>query len=321
MGWSALAVVGLLILAMIALMVFKPWAPKFVTVDPGMGGVRVTENGLLGNYYPAAATGDAPAVLVLGGSEGGIDTWVDAEARALSKAGYHALTISYFGGPGQDDALERIPLETFDTALTWLSSRPGVDQGKLAVMGTSKGGEAALLVGTRHVELAAVVANVPSSVVWQGLDMVEPWKMTTIGSSWTSGGVELPFLRFPSGPPQGALVETHKAGLATLPQHPDASIPVEKITGSLLLVCGDADTMWPSCEMSRAIQGRATGAMHVELLASPGAGHGASGVPAPVGDPLYRGLDALGGTPESNAASREKTWTRTLAFLDEAFHG
>lgn len=318
-GWSALGLVGLLVLGVVGLMVFKPWAPRFVTTDPGPGGTRVTEAGVLGNYYPAAGSADAPAVLVLGGSEGGIDAWVDEQARALAGAGYHALALSYFGGPGQDHALHRVPLETFDAALDWLRGRPGVDGSRLAVLGTSKGGEAALLVGTRHPELNAVVANVPSTVAWQGLNLVEPWTMGSLGSSWTAGGVDVPFLRFPAAPPQGDLIHTHQAGLDTLDQHGDARIDVGRIAGALLLVCGEADTMWPSCPMSRDVQARATGAATVELLAYPDAGHAASGVPAPVGEPLYGPLDALGGTPETNAAAREQSWSRTLTFLRDAF--
>lgn len=70
--------------------------------------------------------------------------------------------------------MENLPVETFDAALTWLQQQPGVKSDRLAVMGASKGGEAAVLVGSRHPDVSAVVGYVPSHVVWQGFDTAEP---------------------------------------------------------------------------------------------------------------------------------------------------
>ena len=57
-----------------------------------------------------------------------------------------------------------MPLELFDRALGWLKAQEEVDGARLAIVGGSKGAEAALIVASRHPELRAVVAGMPSSV-------------------------------------------------------------------------------------------------------------------------------------------------------------
>ncbi|MFV0405645.1 MAG: hypothetical protein ACK5LN_02285 [Propioniciclava sp.] len=110
-----LSMVVLTVIAGTALWFLKPWAPQVSVTDPGAGGRRITENGLMGNYYPAAST--APGLLIFGGSEGGLAPLLDEAARALNAEGYSVLALSYFGGEGQSEALEEIPLETFTNAL------------------------------------------------------------------------------------------------------------------------------------------------------------------------------------------------------------
>lgn len=317
LGIGCLSVFALFAVAAGALWLIKPWAPKIVVVDPGSGGTRVTDQGLLANYYPAKDR--APGILVLGGSEGGLSASADAEGRELRDAGYSTLVVSYFGGPKQPKAMDALPLETFDTALEYLKSQPQVDPSRLGIVGTSKGGEAALLVASRHPELKATVGLVPSNVVWQGLDQQQPWRMASIGSTWSEDGNDVPFL--PYGEFTGGdTVELYRAGLAQLDAHPDAVIPIEKAGGSVLLVCGGADTLWPSCDMSRQVEKRsnARGGPSVTLLEYPDAGHFAAGPPLPQGNEFYSSLGMFGGTPETNQAARADVWPQVLAHLERS---
>ena len=52
------------------------------------------------------------------------------------------------------------------------------------------------------------------------------------------------------------MADNYAASLETLSAHPEAVIPVERIAGSLLLVCGEQDRIWPSCPMARQIHER-----------------------------------------------------------------
>jgi hypothetical protein len=51
----------------------------------------------------------APAVLLIGGSGGGIG-WQDYMAERLAERGFVAMAVAYFGMEGLPAALERIPL-------------------------------------------------------------------------------------------------------------------------------------------------------------------------------------------------------------------
>jgi dienelactone hydrolase len=313
-GFAILA--GLVILAGVALWIWKPWVPPVEVVDPGPGGRRITDAGLLANYYPGTGTGRRPALLALGGSEGGIGTAVDAEARALASAGFPVLVMSYFRAPGQPAALENIPLEGFTRAIDWLAAQPEVDPARLGVIGGSKGAEAGLLIASRDSRLRAVAVGMPSNVVWQGFD----WEtFSSDGASWSAGGKPLAFLPIGRGDWSNArqIDQLYINGLKALPEHPEAVIPVERIAGPVLLLCGEDDTLWPSCPMARAVAARAA-ERHgppVTLLAYKGAGHGVMGLPR-TGD--TSGLDVMGGTNQGNNAARIDGWPKLVAFLQQA---
>ena len=109
-------------------------------------------------------------------------------------------------------------------------------------------------------------------------------------------------------------------GLKELPSHPGAIIPVERISARVLLICGEADNLWPSCPMARQMEARANRYDHpaVTLLAYRDAGHAVSGIPREPSDPNLASLAKSGGSPEGNNRARQDNWPRMLAFLDEA---
>ncbi len=295
--------------------------PPIVLSEPGTGGVRVNAEGVFGNFYPAVGKARAPGVLLLGGSEGGLGPGAVRQAQALSRHGIAVLQLAYFGAPGTPKALVHVPLETFDRGLAWLASRPEVDGRRLAVMGTSKGAEAALLVAADHPELKAVVAAAPSAAVWLGID----FSSREMNSSWSRSGQDLPFLRLGTPPADTAgpayVFTGYRLGLETLTQHPEAAIPVARIRAAVLLICGEADTLWPSCPMARSVEeklGKAHPNTKVQALSFADAGHGVFGPPVDPAAPGYASLGAVGGTPEANNAARRQDWPEAPAFLDSA---
>ncbi len=292
------------------------WPPPVVRSDPAPEGRMVDEDGLIANFYPAQGVdGPAPAILLLGGSEGGIGPGTTRDARALSAEGFAVLSVSYYRLPGQPEVLMDVPLETFSTALDWLAGRPEVDADRIAIVGASKGAEAALLAASRHAEIDAVVAGMPSSVAWQGMS----WEGEVKGSSWAESGEPVPYVPYASDMAFGSLGELYANSLTRLDQHEDAIIPVEAITGPVLLVCGEADSLWPSCPMARQVAERAqthAGAPQVTILAYEDAGHAVYGPPVEGENP--QGLDFLGGSNEGNAKARADGWPKVVAFLKDA---
>jgi dienelactone hydrolase len=279
----------------------------------------VSAGELVGKLYrPAGAEGPLPGVIVLGGSEGGLNPAVSHEARLIARHGYAVLQLAYFGVPRLPETLQLIPLEYFEAAVDWLEHRPGVDPGHIGILGTSVGGEAALLVAAHDPAIRAVVAAVPANVVWQGLgggiDRHPP-------SSFSLGGRALPDLPFGWGGALRDVYQRYAGGLPALPRHADAIIPVERINGPVMLICGARDRIWPSCAMAAAVAARLKAkrfAHPVQLLAYARAGHAVFGPPLDPSSPDYADLGSLGGSAAANDAARATAWPDALAFLDAA---
>lgn len=316
--WIALllgTLIALTVAGGAALWIWKPWVPSIELAEPGPEGRRVTEQGVFANFFPAQGAGPHAGVVLLGGSEGGLHPGVRHEAVELQKAGFAVLQVAYFRAPGLPKNLELVPLETFDRAIDWLGRQQGVDKNRIALIGTSKGAEAALIVATRRPEVRAVAAGVPSSVVWTGIN----WDYGGGGTqpSWSLNGKPVPALPYGAYDWEGGVLSVYKGGLRDLAKHPEAIIPIERARAPILLVCGEQDVIWPSCEMARQVEARARaqGGPTVSVLAYKDAGHLAFGPPVPRGNPNYELLGSFGGTAAGNNAARADNWPKLLEFL------
>jgi dienelactone hydrolase len=230
-------------------------------------------------YLPRAGTPRHPAVLVFGGSEGGNSQ--KAVASLLASHGYPALSLAYFDEPGLPSTLTDIPLEYFVTAAKLLAAQPAVDPAHVIAMGSSRGSEAALLLGEDYPDLIhGVVVNAPSAEVNTGDG----------GAAWTQGGDPVPQL----------------------------PIALNHISGPVLAITGADDQLWPSPDWSQQIMNTLStdGDRYPhQALIYPNAGHWAGGVPFyPEGTEDPGGND-LGGTRAGDAAAQEAGWPRVLALL------
>jgi dienelactone hydrolase len=292
---------------------FQPWMPALQMAAPGESGRRITANGLTGNYFPGPGEGRHPAILLLGGSEGGLGEAGKRSALGLQKEGFTVLQLAYYRAPGQPRHLRNVQIEYFGTALAWLARQPEADPERLAIIGASKGAEAALLLAARHPAIDAVVAGMPSSVVWPAISWIG-----SPDSSWSENGRPMPSLPFGGFSGAFSIKSLYDGGLARLVEHPEAVIPVERSSAPILLICGEADNLWPSCTMARQVRDRARkhGRPPVTLLAYGDAGHSVMGQPWPPGSPARERLGRSGGTNAGNNAGRADSWPRILAFLN-----
>jgi dienelactone hydrolase len=237
-------------------------------------------------------------VLVFSGSGGGLTT--SFAAALLAAHGYPSLALAYFKAPGLPQTLHDIPLEYFTGALKLLGAQPGVDPHHVLVAGVSRGGEAALLLGTYFPRLVnGVIAGVPSSVVNPGWpDDSRP--------AWTLRGRPLP------------AVSPSEFGQPNPPGKAQAVIPVERIGGPVLLACGQQDLVWPSCAYVDAITARLRAhrfAHPVTALRYPDAGHLIGGLTAWYGSMTDDALTSFGGTVAGTQAAQADAHTKLLAFL------
>ena len=252
-------------------------------------------------------------VLVLGGSSGRVD---DERARLLATHGAMAMSIQWFGGDGQQPGPYEVPLETFTECLDSLAGACA----RIAVVGTSFGAEAALLLASRDPRVTAVVGFAPSSVVWAGVAPDGPGGEARQTSHWTAGGIPLLFVPFSedwvpdTDPP--AFRGQYAASLAARPDlAAAAAIPVEAIVGAVVLVPGGDDQVWPSSEFAASITARRRShGLDTTVVGHPGAGHRTI---LPGESPIVAGqVMARGGTPETDAELGRDAWP----VLCEALH-
>jgi dienelactone hydrolase len=271
-----------------------------------------------------------PAIAFFGGYGG------DGDARRLAlefaARGYVTAAVSYFGVSGTPPTLVNVPVEIGVAAVTALAERGDVDPARVAVMGTSKGGEYALLVAATTPAVKAVIANVPSPFAWYGLGP----RGAPSGCSWARAGQPLACV------PQDAVAgeevwramraaravgfrAAYEAARRNAAAVERAFFPLERIVGPVLCLAAGDDQVWNSsahCELAmaylcahhHAFADRAVsfpGAGHLYLLARAGAGAALNTAPMGGG-----GRMAFGGSPEKDAAAAQTALTTIAAFLE-----
>ncbi len=198
-----------------------------------------------------------PLIVGLGGGDGG-NGWAGphgAKQRAmLDENGYAFLSIAYFGVEGTPSNLDRIAIEGVHKAVLGASLNERVNENCIAVMGVSRGGELALLLGSFYSEYKSVIGIVPGSAVFASLTSA----MTTAGFS--HNGVPLPFAPVPWSATlnlvRNDLRGTFEKIILNTEAMEAAAIKVEDISGPILLISSTQDEQWPSMEMSDAMMER-----------------------------------------------------------------
>jgi dienelactone hydrolase len=293
----------------------------------------VRDGRVRGTLFAPRGVTSAPGVIVLGGSDGG-NLW-QFVAALLAAHGCVALALPYFAYEDLPKELIEIPLEYFAEAIDWLRARPEVGAARVGVLGMSRGGEAALLLGASYPNVAAVVALVPSGLTGGGIG-ADPSAMAR--SAWTRKGE--PFQVFP---PPGDPLMMQEAGIAIATGTPfagapaflralgavgaridDFAIPVERTRGAIFMASGEDDQLWASARLAEIAEKRLQGAAFrypFEHRRYPSAGHFVCLPPnlpatSTVGRHQVVPLSlSFGGTPRGNAAASADLWPRIVTFL------
>ena len=247
--------------------------------------VRPGATGIFGEWIRPRGTSRHTAVLVLGGSDGGLSSYTEAIASTLAGDGYPVLALAYFGEPGLPQALARIPLEYFRRALSLMRDQPAVDPNRIVTFGVSRGAELSLILASTYPKwVRAAIGYVPTQYVVNGYpDQSQP--------AWTYRG-------------QPYLGDRYE-------------IPVEQIRGPLFVVGAADDQVWPSARGVHAIKARmrAHGRTDVTGLVYRGAGHSLGwAVPIQVGAAANY-TPGFGGSPAADERAREDSWPKLLRFL------
>lgn len=198
-----------------------------------------------------------PLIVGLGGSEGGnawaSDYWKATRDEFL-KRGYAFLALGYFGAKGTPDTLDRIAIDGVYNAIIMATENALIDKNKIAIVGGSRGGDLALLLGSYYPEITCVVAIVPSHVSFPG----HTNHFST--SCWSFQGKALPFVPVSEAAVepliQGDLRTTFEVMLKDTLAEQKALIQVEKINGAVLLLSAKKDEIAPTTMMAEKMMAR-----------------------------------------------------------------
>src|SRR5688572_11255529 len=135
-----------------------------------------------------------PLLVAFGGSQGGNtwseDYWSEMRNRFLQQ-GYAVLSIGYFKTERTPETLDRISLNAIYDTIKRTSHHPKINPDKIALLGSSRGGELVLVLASKYDDIDAVVALVPSHRV------LPAGAITPNSSAWTFDDQELPYLPIP----------------------------------------------------------------------------------------------------------------------------
>ncbi|WP_326521185.1 acyl-CoA thioesterase/bile acid-CoA:amino acid N-acyltransferase family protein [Faecalispora jeddahensis] len=214
---------------------------------PTVKGEVVYGLGFQGRLFFGEGCVNAPAIIVVSGSEGRIEKAQNI-AQLLSGYGFVTLAVCYFGMQGVSKFLERIPLEIVEEAISVLKKRKEVNPDRIGIYGRSKGAEFALLSASRFPDLKCVVANSPSAWVMEGIKKWKPSK----SSSWTEHAKEVPYTQFSMMNYLKEKIINRK----TEYRSEESIIPVEQINGSVLVLAAYNDEIWPAFSSAVSISER-----------------------------------------------------------------
>lgn len=261
---------------------------------------------------PAAPSG--LGVLVLGGSSGKIDV---PRAALFASRGAHAIALQWFAGKDQIPGVCEVPLESFTPAIDRLQA---LGCTRIAIIGTSKGAEAALLVAIEDARVDVVIAVSPSSVVWANSGVGRDGAGWPLRSSFTRGGAPLPFVRYAvehmpaqTDGPVSYLAYHHQSLAQFAADVPAAAIPIERARAHVILIGGGDDQLWPSARFAEELAARRREAgRSVDLITEPNAGHRIllPGETTPRSD-----INLHGGSDEADARCGARAWRAIAAAL------
>jgi dienelactone hydrolase len=246
------------------------------------------------------------------------------DAGVLASHGYATFALQYFGADGLSPTLSTIPLGYFDTAMEWLTDHETVAPEGIGLLGLSKGGELALLLGARDspTEIQTVIGYVPSAYVFEAVDGGT--------SSWAVEGEPVPYIPYPPVLPtqfsedgKQILRPLYRTAVkkADAETTTNATIHVENIDGSVLLISGHDDALWPSTSFSRKVVERLNAYGHsypYDHLSYKNAGHGIRYPYILTTGSTETDRYELGGTPAGNAHAAADSWPRVLDYLTQA---
>lgn len=270
--------------------------------------VPIRERGLVGTLFHARNAQPNPGVMIWGGSEGGMS---ETCAALLANHGFTTLSLAYFRMEHLPAELVCIPLEYIETAIDWFQELSVVQSERgIGIIGSSRGGELALLVASQYPNIRAVVSFCGSGVIIGGLHKTRDFQFP----AWTNQGNPIPHVHEGKSPWERGVDMTNWADFCNFCGEglKKSMIPVERIQGAILMFSGGRDRIWNSVELANVSMNRLKECGFNQLyehVQYQEAGHVFALPYSPVDGERY------GGTRKANADAGIDSWIRTIDFL------
>jgi pimeloyl-ACP methyl ester carboxylesterase len=130
-------------------------------------------------HYLPDVSGPRPYVVMGHGLGATMELGLDDFAQRFAEAGYGVFAFDYRGFGASDGEPRQVisvrrQLEDWRAALDFVRSLPAVEEGRIAIWGSSFGGGHVISVAARDVGIAAVVSQVPFTDGLQSLFKLRP---------------------------------------------------------------------------------------------------------------------------------------------------
>jgi dienelactone hydrolase len=287
--------------------------------DPSCAETDVEEP-VVGTLIESPGDNPAPGVVLFHGSGG---TRPVTPARALASRGFTVLALQYVSPayPALPDALVEVPVEYADRAVEWLAGHGTTTDDPVGLGGFSRGGELALLVGTRH-DVGAVINWVGSGILFNAVVRTDDGRVSPESpdtAAWTLDGEPLAHPSREAFDPGLDLEAAYRQWLDDTPDETlrAAEIPLERVRAPILFVSAGSDGVWPSRYLLNRAEARLDAMDYeyrVEHHSYDDAGHGI-GVPFLPTWP-NRPSGPFGGTLAGTAAAEADSWPRAAECFE-----
>lgn len=289
---------------------------------PGIVIKKVRKPGFVADlYYPKQFRRDGrrhPAVIALGGAEGGISA-ADGFGAWLSSRGFVVLALAWYHMPTLPRNLVHVPVDVIGKGLDFLSKQTFVNSGHVGLIGGSWGGILGLYAASHMPRLRAVVSWLGGPIIAEGLERgIPPADFKPVPKSpFLYGGKPVPFVSYQT---LLRFMKTENWKLINA-----AFIPVWRIRGPILFVTGGDDKLeFSALQAEWAMQQlKRHGHPYADrVLFYPNAGHLISlGYLPTTTRADYSKYIPVGGTPRGYAEADRKVGPQVVEFLRHALSG
>ncbi|XP_053550349.1 bile acid-CoA:amino acid N-acyltransferase [Bombina bombina] len=275
-------------------------------MSPDTQRTQIREGRIRGALFCPSGNGPYPGIIDLYGGAGGL---LEYRASLLASHGFVVLALAFVAYDDLPKTFKKLDLEYFEEATELLLRHPKVAGPKVGVVAVSKGAEIALTMASCLPQIGATVSINGSCNAYGG-------------TFYYKGNIIL------KGTPyvQEGLIITEDGFLQMKQLYNEKnaiSIPVERATGHILFVAGEADQYYNSKGFAEQAFTRLKkhGKKNGKVITIPGAGH----LIEPPGIPFCRARDLRGhsapvlwgGEMFPHCIAQETVWKMSQEFLHQ----